>query len=72
MSQRTAILTQITGYAGWKVAATRWEGSDGAEFTPLTRYDVPATAVLVLVMARRWAPRCIASTARASPAACPE
>lgn len=58
MSQRTKILTQIAGFAGWKVAATRWEGSGGRSFTPVTGYEVPVDALLVLVMARRWAARC--------------
>ena len=58
MSQRTKILTQIAGFCGWKVMATRWESADGRSFAPVSGYDVPADAVLVLGMARRWAPRC--------------
>jgi transposase len=58
MSQRTNILTQITGFRGWKVQATRWESSRGRAFTPLPAYEVPADAVLVLAMRRRWAARC--------------
>ena len=58
MSQRTKILTQIVGFRGWKVAEHRWESRDGAEIAPAGGYDVPADARLVLVLERRWAPRC--------------
>lgn len=58
MSQRTSILTQITGFRGWKVQATRWEGADGRLIKPIAGYDVTAEAVLVLEMGRRWAARC--------------
>lgn len=58
MSQRTRILTQIAGFRGWKVEAVGWETRDRQPFTPVGGYDVPADAVLVLRMARRWAPRC--------------
>lgn len=58
MSQRTRILTQIMGFVGWKVKATRWEGTDRRPFTPVRGYNVPTNAVLVIEMARRWAPRC--------------
>ncbi len=57
MGQRAKILTQIAGFRGWKVAGTRWETADGQPFEPIAGY-VPPDAVLVLVMARRWAPRC--------------
>ncbi len=58
MSQRTKILTQITGFRGWNVVDSYWENGDGQRIEPLSDYDVPAEAVLVLQMARRWAPRC--------------
>jgi transposase len=58
MSQRTRILTQIAGFRGWKVAEHRWESRDGAVIVPVGGYDVPADARLVLVLERRWAPRC--------------
>lgn len=57
MSQRTRILSQITGFRGWKVTEPYWESGRGERFEPLG-FDVPADAVLVLPMARRWAPRC--------------
>jgi hypothetical protein len=58
MSQRTRILTQIGGFRGWKVAEHRRESRDGAAIEPVGGYDVPADARLVLVLERRWAPRC--------------
>lgn len=58
MSQRTRILSQIAGVRGWKVVETRWESAAGQPFDPVDGYDVPTDAVLVLVMGRRWAPRC--------------
>lgn len=58
MSQRTAILTQIVGIRGWKVASQRWESKDGRVVEAVAGYDVPADARLVLVVERRWTPRC--------------
>ena len=58
MSQRTGILTQIAGFRGWKVAQTYWENAAGERIEPVAGYDVGPDAVLVLVMARRWAARC--------------
>jgi transposase len=58
MSQRTKILSQIAGFRGWKVVETRWENAAGQPIEPVAGYDVPTDAVLVLVMGRRWAPRC--------------
>lgn len=58
MSQRTRILSQITGFRGWKVVEARWESASGRPIEPIAGYDVPADAVLVLVIGRRWAPRC--------------
>ena len=72
MSQRTKILTQIAGYRGWKVASIRWETADGRPFEPIAGYSVPSDAVLVLVMARRWAPRCAHCLAIARAGSCHE
>ena len=58
MSQRTAILTQIAGLRGWKVKTDRWESKDGRTIEAVAGYDVPADARLVLVLERRWSPRC--------------
>ncbi len=58
MSQRTRILSQIAGFRGWKVVESRWENCTGQALELVGGYDVPTDAVLVLVMGRRWAPRC--------------
>jgi transposase len=58
MSQRSRILTQITGFRGWKVVDAYWEDAKGRRLYPIAGYDVPADAILVLRMARRWAARC--------------
>lgn len=58
MSQRTKILTQIVGFRGWKVTEHRWEARSGARIEPVDGYDVPADARLVLVVSRRFTPRC--------------
>lgn len=58
MSQRTKILTQIVGFRGWKVTEHRWEARGGARIEPVDGYDVPADARLVLVVSRRFTPRC--------------
>ena len=58
MSQRTAILTQIAGFRGWKVVANRWESKNGQPIAPVSGYDLPPDARLVLVLERRWASRC--------------
>ena len=57
MSQRTRILSQIAGFCGWKVTEPYWESRSGERFEALG-FDVATDAVLVLRMARRWAPRC--------------
>jgi transposase len=58
MGQRTKILTQLVGFRGWKVVEHRWESKGGGIVVPVGGYDVPADARLVLVLDRRWAPRC--------------
>lgn len=58
MGQRARILSQIAGFRGWKVVDAHWESARGRRIAPIGGYDVPADAVLVLRMARRWAPRC--------------
>jgi transposase len=57
MSQHPRILSQIAGFRGWKVVEAYWENARGERFEP-PGFDVPPDAVLVLRMARRWAPRC--------------
>ena len=58
MGQRARILTQIAGFTGWKVTDAYWENPTGKRFEQVGCYDVPIDAKLVLVMGRRWAPRC--------------
>ena len=72
MGQRARILTQIAGFRGWVVGATRWETADRRPFEPVASGFVPPDAVLVLVMERRWAPRCVKCLAIAEPGRCHE
>ncbi len=72
MSQRTRILSQIAGFVGWKVVSTRWEAAGGQRWEPVAGYDVAVDAVLVLVVARRWAPRCSHCLAIARSGTCHE
>jgi transposase len=58
MGQRARILTQIAGFTGWKVTDAYWEDAAGSRFEQVGCYDVPGDSTLVLVMGRRWAPRC--------------
>ncbi len=58
MSQRTKLLTQIAGFCGWKIQHTYWESLTGVRLEPTAGYVIAVEAVLVLVMVRRWAPRC--------------
>jgi zinc-finger of transposase IS204/IS1001/IS1096/IS1165 len=58
MGQRARILTQIAGFRGWNVATATWETAAGVPFTPVAGYDVPAGAVLLLRLERRWTARC--------------
>jgi hypothetical protein len=41
-----------------EVTADRWESKEGRTIVPVAGYDVPADARLVLVLERRWSPRC--------------
>lgn len=72
MGQRAKILTQIAGFGGWKVADTHWETADGQCLEPVAGYNVPSDALLVLSMARRWAPRCAHCLAVARGGSCHE
>lgn len=72
MGQHTRILTQIAGFRGWKVVVTRWESAGGQRIEPVARYDIPSDSILVLVMARRWAPRCAHCLAIARAGSCHE
>ncbi len=58
MGQRQKILTQIAGVRGFKVVVERWESAEGKLYVPVAGFDVPPSAHLVLLLERRWAPRC--------------
>lgn len=58
MSQRTAILTEILGFRGWKVKDVFFEDEQGRRFEPVGGYGVLPGTRLVLGLERRWAPRC--------------
>ncbi len=72
MGQRARILTQVTGFRGWKVADAYWESERGQRIEPVAGYEVPDDAVLVLGMTRRWAPRCSHCTAIGRAGCCHE
>src|SRR5580693_9359271 len=55
MGQRGKILTEIVGFRGFNVHDAKWEAPQGECIEP---GFVPAGAVLVLVLVRRWLPRC--------------
>ena len=57
MGRQRDLITQILGYRGWKVRSWHWESADGRAIVPL-RNHVPADAVLVIELERRWAARC--------------
>lgn len=58
MGQRGKFLTQVVGFRGFKVKAVRWENDAGDAITPVSGYEIPASAILVLTLMRRWVPRC--------------
>ena len=58
MGQRGRILSQITGFRGFKVTDAHFENAAGERVEAVAGYDVPRDCRLVLTMARRWAPRC--------------
>ena len=45
MGQRARILTQVTGFRGWKVADAYWESAGGQQIEPVGGYEVPDDAV---------------------------
>ncbi len=57
MSQRTQILAEIWGYRGWNVSGVRYENGKGQRLRLLAGI-APADAIVVLLVERRWAPRC--------------
>lgn len=58
MGQRGKLLTEIAGFRGFNVKSAHWESDQGEVLMPVAGYEIPTTAILVLRMERRWAPRC--------------
>lgn len=58
MGQRSRILAQVLGFAGFKVTASRWEDAAGQPVKPIGGFVVGHGCTLVLAIERRWAPRC--------------
>jgi transposase len=58
MGQRGRILSQITGFRGFRVMDAHFENAAGERAEPVAGYDVPRNWRLVLTMARRWTSRC--------------
>jgi transposase len=72
MGQPARILTQIAGFRGWKVVEAYWQDSQGRRVEPVAGYDVAPDTILVLRLARRWAPRCAKCLAIGKPGCCHE
>lgn len=58
MSQRTAILTEILGFGGWKVREVFFEDEHGQRFDAVVGYAMMPGTRMVLRTERCWAPRC--------------
>lgn len=58
MGQRARILTEILGFDGWKVSETRFETADGRRIEAIGGLFGLRETRLVLVVERRWLPRC--------------
>jgi transposase len=58
MGQRASILTQILGFDGWKVKETYFESAAGERVEPVGGFAVLRETRQVLVVERRWLPRC--------------
>ena len=58
MGQRGRILTEIFGFDGWKVKETYFENGDGQRVKPVRGFALIRGTRLVLIVERRWIPRC--------------
>ena len=58
MGQRARILAQVLGFDGWRVTEAFFESGSGARVLPLGGFAVLRETRLVLVVERRWLPRC--------------
>ena len=61
MGRRDRILTQILGFDGCEVVSHRFEGRDGTVVEPVGAHAMFADTKLVMVVGRRWLPRCSVS-----------
>lgn len=60
MGQRARILTEILGFDGWKVKEAFFESANGERVVPVGGLSPLRETRLVLVIERRWLPRCSA------------
>jgi transposase len=58
MGQRSRILTEIFGFDGWFVKQVLWESADGRQVQVVGGFAPLRGTRLVLVVQRRWMPRC--------------
>lgn len=58
MGQHTKLITEVFGFGGWKVKEAFFERLDGTRVEAVRGFELPPDVRLVLVMERRWAPRC--------------
>ncbi len=58
MGQRAKILTEILGFDGWKVKEAFFESAAGKRVEPVGGMSLLRETRLVLVVERRWLPRC--------------
>jgi hypothetical protein len=58
MGQRARIRTSIVGFDGWKVMEAFFESASGARVQPVGGLSLLRETRLVLVIERRWLPRC--------------
>jgi transposase len=58
MGQRGRILTDILGFAGWKVKEVFFESAAGRRVEPVGGFALLREARVVLVIERRWLSRC--------------
>jgi len=58
MGQRAKILTEILGFDGWKVKEAFFESAEGKRVTPVGSLSLLRETRLVLMVERRWLPRC--------------
>ena len=58
MGQRAKILTEILGFDGWKVKEAFFESAAGERVVPVGRLAMLRETRLVVVVERRWLPRC--------------